>query len=606
MKIIPLLPGSRAIIRVGGCVLSGVVVLVMTTASHGQECVDCHSDTLGALKGSSHHVQGVELNGRHCYACHWEATAEGGVDARYHSGKKSKGAGINLVIWNAGKRPTVFTPQSTALEFQPSLIGTPRERGEIAKITKHCLSCHNDQANDSRPFPGDSNRPRQYAWDGQSVAARYSQQGATTWGKYSTAQTNRKIRVVKSFSAHGNAAANQGGWTAASGYDGDMPITRGGPRAKNVECFDCHNSHGSTTTGVTTSYRTFDGSRGGGLLKQTQAGRGGYRMTYQPSSNQDKSSHNPYNSGAGLCFDCHETAQAGVTPWGYQSTFGAEQPIMGYKDTLRFGPGAKGSTARFAGRHTHTEIASSHLKAGKFLNYSTQGRIDGLCTPCHDPHGVSPTLGDAMPYAIPLLKGTWLASPYREDAPPAIMPTRGAYAGKTGNMAMSWDKGDLKGGTNDGQTPMSYNTDRNTFGEGMYIKETDVQFGGLCLKCHHKEKFTGNRNDLVHRAVKGWGANREHAFPCSKCHQSHNSGLPRLMQTNCLESGPSGLRDSGAAPWFPGKQESGNRVVSQSRVSTSTKKPVKESVVGCHVRRAGNRGNAPASPPVQWNKVNPW
>jgi hypothetical protein len=187
------------------------------------------------------------------------------------------------------------------------------------------------------------------------------------------------------------------------------------------------------------------------------------------------------------------------------------------------------------------------------------------------------------------------------------MPTKGAYAGKAANMAMSWEKGDLKGNTGDVQAAMSYNIDRNTFGEGKYINENDDQFGGLCLKCHRKESFTGNRNDRVHRAVKGWGANKEHAFPCSKCHQAHNSGLSRLMQTSCFESGPPGLRDSGVAPWLAGKKESGKRVVTPSPAPSGGKKAVKEAVVGCHVRRAGNRASGPPdAAPGQWKSVNPW
>jgi hypothetical protein len=601
--------------------LSGVAVsaalvaaLLIPSPVSARECVDCHAASLGAradvvnqMRGSSHHVQGAVLDGRHCYACHWEATADGGVDVRYHSGDRVKGAGVDLVVWSAGKRPTVYTPVSTAVTFQASSLGTPSEREAVAGITRHCLACHSDRNNATAPFAGDPRTPRQYAWDGQSVEARYSQKGTATWGKYSASAGNGKMRVSKAFSAHGNAALNQGGWNAASGYDGDIPVTRGGPGAKNVECFDCHNSHGSRTVAVSTSYRTFDGSRSGGLLKETEKGKGGYRITYKPSSNPDPATPNPYNAGAGLCFDCHENAQAGAAPWGYASTFGAGQAIIGYKDTLHFGSGTKGSTARFANRQTRTGVVSSHLKPGKALSHPALEEIAGLCTPCHDPHGVSPTFGEDMPYALPLLKGTWLTSPYREDAPPATMPTKGAYAGKSGNMSMSWDQGDLKGGPADAQPAMTYNTDRNTFGEGRYIKENEAQFGGLCLKCHRKEGFTGNRSDTVHRAVKGWGANREHAFPCSKCHQPHNSGLPRLMQTSCLESGPTGLRDSAAAPWLSGKKESGNRVVSESPSTGSAKKQVKEAVVGCHVRRAGSRASGPPDASTgQWRSVAPW
>jgi hypothetical protein len=574
-------------------------------------CIDCHATTVGRrsdvmsrMTATSHHVQGVEVTGEHCYACHWEATAEGGIDERYHAGHLAKKPGtekaaeVQLVIWNEGKRPTVYKPFSTAVAYQSSAVGSSNERDEVAKITRHCLGCHNDRNNDTRPFDGDIRTPRHYAWDGQSIASRYSQSGVTSWGKYSTLKGNGKMKVVKALSAHGNAAANQGGWSITTGYDGDIPITRGGSRARNVECYDCHNSHGSMIAGTTSSYRSFDGTYNGGILKETQAGKGGYPINYTPSTNPDLLSQNPYNAGAGLCFDCHESAQAGTTPWGY-STFGADQPIIGYKDTLHFGPGVKGSTNRFAGRQPRTAIAGSHLKTGKLLNYSAHGAIRGLCTPCHDPHGVSPSLGKDMPYALPLLKGGWLTSPYREDAPPTSMPTRGAYAGKSSNMNMSWGKGELKAGAADTIAASSYNTDRNTFGEGRRITENESQFGGLCLGCHGKESFTGNRNDRVHRAVKGWGANREHSFPCSKCHQAHNSGLPRLMQTNCLESGPSGLRDSGAAPWIADKSKP---------LSADTKKNIKEAVVGCHVRRSGKGNSKPSrsNEQTQWKSSSRW
>lgn len=603
-------------------VFPGVVVawLMMASPAFSQECVECHSSSIGSrtavisqMKTNSHHVQGTEITSRHCYACHWESTPDGKIDQRYHADlgsstpDKRVNSAVHLVVWSAGKRPAGYKLFSTAVMYRAAAIGTPSEREEVAKVSSHCLSCHSERNNATTPFEGDQQTPRQYAWDRMSIAARYSQRSTTTWGKYSTAHSNKKQHVVKAFSAHGNAVANQGGWSATNGYDGTIPLTRGRSRAKNIECIDCHNSHGSSVTGGVTSYRTSDGTFNGGLLKETQANKGGYAMNYRPSVNPDINSPNPYNAGAGICFDCHETAQSGATPWGYNSTFGAEQAIMGYKDTPHFSSGVKGSTARFSGRQTRTSIASSHLKAGKFLNYSTRGQINGLCTPCHDPHGVSPTLGDRQHYAVPLLKGTWLASPYREDAPPATMPTKGAYAGKTSNMAMSWDKGELKGSSPDTQAAMSYNTDRNTFGEGKHITESEDQFGGLCLKCHRKESFIGNKGDSVHRAVKGWGANKEHAFPCSKCHQSHNSGLPRLMQTSCLESGPPGLRDSDAAPWFSGKKIGGNRVVSPSSPVAAGKKSPKESVVGCHVRRAGNRASGPPeSSPNRWNGVNPW
>ncbi len=703
-----------------------------------RECISCHIDMASFrgngeadLKGKSHHVQGVALSGKHCYACHWEATADGQINKKYHqdrNGKNDKPT-VHLVVWKAGKRPTAYKPYSTAVIFQPWQISTVEERKEVATITTHCLGCHSDGSNGTLPFAGDKNEPRTYAWDGQSIASRYSQKGITAWGKYSTANSNKKQRVVKSFSAHGNAAANFGGWDTLAGYDGDMPASRGGAAARNVECFDCHNSHGSSITGVTSSYRTADGSFGGGILKETVSGMSGYAMTYTPSINTHSHAKNPFNAGAGLCFDCHETAAAGITPWGYSSTFGARQPIMGYKDSLGFGPGNKGSSSRFSNRQSRETIASSHLKAGKPLSQAVQGQINGLCTPCHDPHGISKTLGERMQYAVPLLKGTWLTSPYREDGPPAALIRKGngdsgaprqddynavnrqasanfgkgestaprdadynevnrdagANFGKGDSGAPRQDdynavnrqasanfgkgestaprdadynevnreaganfgKGDFnktnrdgnanfgKGssgapreidanatnrdfGSNFGRSSssaprepmkgMKYNVDRNTFDGKNRITENEDSFGGICLKCHPKETLKGgSKTGLVHSAVKGWGDNGEHSFPCSKCHQAHNSGLPKLMQTNCFEQGPSGLRENSGLAWLPYKKTEKNPQGDRQQAAAHTTS-TKSKIVGCHVKQFGKSTTTSSenSGTNQWKELTPW
>jgi hypothetical protein len=352
-------------------------------------------------------------------------------------------------------------------------------------------------------------------------------------------------------------------------------------------------------------------------------------MTYSPSYNLDVRSENPYNAGAGLCFDCHETAKTGATPWGYASTFGALMPVMGYKDSSRFGSGGKGSSLRYANRKGRADIVSSHLKAGSFLNYSAEGRINGLCTPCHDPHGVSRTLGEKMPYAVPLLKGAWLTSPYREDGPPAAPVGKGAFAKSdagagrgeardTGDFKLANREASANFGISGAGTPreplagMKYFIDKNTFGEKKWITEDADTFGGLCLQCHAKVKSGGKaKSDQIHRTVNGWGANKEHSFPCSKCHQSHNSGLPRLMQTNCLMSGPAGMGESSGLAWVPDRKgEPSNSVkdTKQPPVASKNKKSTKGEVVGCHVRQFG--GGSAAMPGTrgddQWKEKTQW
>ncbi|GAM09281.1 hypothetical protein OR1_01556 [Geobacter sp. OR-1] len=155
---------------------------------------------------------------------------------------------------------------------------------------------------------------------------------------------------------------------------------------------------------------------------------------------------------------------------------------------------------------------------------------------------------------------------------------------------------------------MQYNVDRNTFGGDNRISENADLFAGICLSCHTKESFAvDSKANLVHRAVKGLGNNKEHSFPCSKCHQSHNSGLPRLMQTNCFQDGPTGLRENSGVPWLPFSAEAtGNKGIEplpgQNGASSKNK------VVGCHVRQFGK-----ASPQAtksgesgEWNRVTTW
>jgi len=699
-----------------------LLTLLFTSSAFAESCLKCHDSILKQFQANSHHIQGVETSDRHCYACHWEATADGKVNSNHHSKDKS----VDLVVWINGKRPVDYIAGKTAVSFTPIAIGGKDERNMVAGITVHCLSCHNDDSLKSVPFAGDPNSPAKYAWDRESIASKYSSKKTTAWGKYSTAASNRKMQITKAFSAHGNAPINEGGWEAIIGYDGDMPLTRGGSSARNVECFDCHNSHGSTVSGVTASYPSFDKNSNGGIIKQTSSGQSGYKTDYQPSINSYSKSKNPFNSGAGLCFDCHETASPGVTPWGYNTTFGATKPIMGYKDTAGFADGLKGSSGKFGKKAGRGEISSSHLKAGTPLQYEAEVQINGLCTPCHDPHGISRTLGDKMAYAVPLLKGSWLTSPYKEDGPPDRVPVRkrsgidgdsefnnvnrnsgsnlsanpeynrvnrdagsnfnqvnrdagSNFAKDTDYNRVNRDAGSnfnqvnrdsgsnfnqvnrdsgsnfnqvnrdagsnfnqvnrdsgsnfnqvnkdsgsnitktaakadreldanstnrdansnfAKSGSGAPREPMQgmqYHMDRNTFGDNKWITEDDTKFAGICLKCHTKENLTGTAQSAsVHKTVKGWGNNKEHSFPCSKCHQAHNSGLPRLMQTNCFENSPPGLRESSAASWLPGNKDAQPAGNSDSSARN----------VGCHVKQFGKAGSSPEN--SKWREISPW
>ncbi|KAF0217900.1 MAG: high-molecular-weight cytochrome [Geobacteraceae bacterium] len=555
-----------------------------------RDCTKCHAgaigkrmDIVGQMKGVSHHVQrpSGEIKNTDCYQCHWESTSHGLIDLTYHTGynyrtyTSVKNDPVDLVLWQPGAsqtvgvRPTNYKLYSTATTFLASSMSADNAaaRTEAGKINNHCISCHSDQNNDNNAiFEGDCRTPRQYAWDAQSIAARYSQTGTTRWGKYNSSSNQnvtRKDKVVKAFSAHGNAVNNAGGFNSYSGLNGTIPNTRGG--ARNVQCFDCHSSHGSQVVGTTSSYITFNGTRNGGNLKETQQGKGGYLMSYKAAPNPNPGDINPYSAGAGQCFDCHLNQNSGVTPWGYDSTFDAEKPILGYRDSTRFGQANDTAVMlRSTGFKSTRTMQGGHMKASNGgVTRTPEQTIDGLCTPCHDPHGVSPSLGAKQEYAVPLLKGTWLSSPYREDDPPPYPFGPNARGNGWGQRVYNYPEGYQQSTPAPGYVSpvVNYNIDRNTFGASGRVTEDVTNFAGLCIQCHTQQKLTGGSQtqwkglDRVHRTVKGWGGNNEHAYTCSKCHAPHTAGLPRLMITNCLDGKHRGKRVAGGQPWKPALQD---------------------------------------------------
>jgi hypothetical protein len=503
--------------------------------------------------GNSHHIQGTTVEGVHCYECHWEADGNGLI-TDYHESNVS-GSPVDVVIYGDGARPSTYDLNS-AIRYTAD--GT---RVQIKKLNNHCIGCHRDENNSTAPFANDSKTPSEYAWDGSSIGERYSQFGTTTWGKYTEIGGGRGTgkNQTKAYSAHGNAINNEGGWDTEETW----PNTRGG--TENVTCFDCHNSHGSSVSGVTTSYTS--AATNGGILKDTQDGRGGYETTYQPVAGGSATDKNVYNAGADICFDCHMNADVGdwvwlpdQRPWGYNATFGATQPILGFYDNPYFGPSGmlnkSGTEQRYSYKSNLTN-KGGHLRASYSLSGSVSEPINGLCTPCHDPHGVSTTLDQE--YAVPLLKGTWMTSLYKQDATQEDATLSGVVSGSR--------RGGLSG---DPLPPPGYHIDQNTFKNYKYnstlsMTETVDQFGGLCLRCHSQNaidpdlKNTWKSMDRIHDTVKGWGANKKHFFSCSKCHSPHNTRLPRLMITNCLDYRHRGRVTSGGEPLMYTGYGSGGR-----------------------------------------------
>ncbi|RII26177.1 MAG: hypothetical protein CXR31_10750 [Geobacter sp.] len=514
--------------------------------------------------GNSHHLQGGTVTDQQCYQCHWEANSDGTVNVKYHGGSLKTGSTVDLVVYQAGARPTSV---SAATFISYSAAGT---RHDMDKLNNVCLGCHSSASDTATPF-GDGKTPKQYAWDGRSVDERYSQTGTTPWGKMSGNNTTPKASVTKAFSAHGNAASNQQGF-AHNTLDAATEAWTNSTGTGKVLCYDCHNSHGSKVAGVTSSYSSATGRKHGAILKDTTAGQAGYSVTYKPAAGGSTADKNVYNPGAGLCFDCHQTASAGTTPWGY-GTYGASKAILGYWDTPYFG--AAGGTFPSTQRYTYkagtanakNANAGGHFGASTTLDNPPDAahQIGGLCTPCHDPHGVTKntTLVSDQNYAVPLLKGTWVTSFYQEDRTPsttnekrgggskqAIMPGGSIPAYHIDQNTLQANKASVAQNSTDTNLAWTWGTNGTSLNT-----LTDAQFAGLCTNCHSKANLAPKAGQNVvpdawksrsriHGTVEGWAttnatndknaSNAVHAYTCSKCHTPHNYRLPRLMVTNCL------------------------------------------------------------------------
>ncbi|CAG0926530.1 hypothetical protein RHDC3_00070 [Rhodocyclaceae bacterium] len=634
------------------------------TGTYKPTCIGCHSGEVGGrtavapqFAGESHHIQGVAMSNSYCYPCHMEASNSAGVvNATYHDRTASKP--VDLVIWGAGARGAVFTKYTAA-----GSTTLTRKRAEYAKINNHCLGCHSTKNDATQPFSaaGDTRTPKTYAWDDRSIFNRYSSTATTPWGKITGNNTVTKT-LNKAYSAHGSATTNQRGWAVGNGTNGET-YTNTANGTVNVLCYDCHNSHGTTASGVMSSYSSATGRNKGGILKTTTSGVGGYTADYIPAAGGDAAppNKNAYNPGAALCFDCHNNRTASTTaPWGYNSTFGAASPIYGYHDKPYFGNYSTfGATLTYPFKAAIGTNKGGHFGAYSSLTTTAARPINGLCTPCHDPHGVSKNTAKISnrAYGVPLLKGTWVTSPYKQDTAPAN--TNEARGG-----------GNRKSALNVGSTP-GYKLDQNTMGiasgapraswtfpgtPNTQQSSTAAEFAGLCTGCHAEAALKNtapasadNWKSMgrIHNTVKGWATtgggnagNAVHAFTCSKCHAPHNSYLPRLLVTNCLDvkhrgrvastgsmttvlgqnsgsSGgglgrfPQGGGGTGSRPettagkWFFGK---GVEVGSRTAATVVT-----ESQTHCH-QTATSGGTPPADGPPPssgynqqyWNNRSPW
>jgi predicted CxxxxCH...CXXCH cytochrome family protein len=533
----------------------------------GGDCLDCHMaggsptnsgrrDIVASFAKKSHHVKATTVSSRTCAMCHAEANVDGSMNSAYHN---TAGKAVVLNVWNSAfTQGTGIAALMAGRSFVRYTSGYGSSAGmavsNATRLNAVCLSCHNRVNADSTPFrsSGDLAKPTAYAWTSNtSIEARYNAAGTTTYSKYSPTTNNVVPQVNKSYSPHGNPDANQRDVAKVRNWADDKTATQ-----PQVACFDCHNSHGSRVgsfnTKALTSYSSAVGGYKGGIMKEYTTSSSSYTIKkYMPT---ELTTGKPYSASSAACFDCHLGDNANAPK--KMTSFNNKSSIEGYYDAGRWQVADRWvgsfayksiSTATAGnGKNKNGRQAGGHFGASSNLTNAASKTIDGRCVVCHDPHGVVPSTSNAA-YRLPALKGTWMTSPYKEDAAatqgsvndtnaqgsrwnvartfrPARFTPRfnynnppivgGGYGGGTANS--DWSNGGTGG--------YGYYIDDNTFGttttfatsgtaihdvatsrKGVYFKYTnwstasgfgsnvvkritqnDTQFGGLCLSCHSK------------------------------------------------------------------------------------------------------------------------
>ena len=448
-------------------------------------CIVCHASAQGASPArrqvtgaagdfmeATHHmtnyvdnttdgaVQNVD-----CSKCHWEGwlstdsgfpvNSAGKTNPAYHYADQSNNATakyVQLRVWSTTTPPTAYSnlAAGTATEWRNDAVWNSATNA--INLNRHCLGCHSSTIGAATPF-SDGRSPRVRAWDNVDIGTKYLRNNAANTVKthqYSNTTYNVVPPLNKALSPHFDLLNNQRGVGTNVAWANDDAAGASNTATGSVACFDCHNSHSSQVVGTTAlplvSYADNASLNAGlanvnlgGLLKKTVSGEGGYSTTYTPTANATMN----WGAGSAMCFDCHVGSTAGGTPPKTYTSFGrtATQLVAGYYDPVQWrtglaaGQGVWDNTLTWRGSFPFKDnvIKVTHFKNDSFiraLQTAPTTQLNGLCSRCHDPHGVTTNTAQVSNanYGSPALKGTWMTSPYFEDRP-----------GERYNSTVSWN-----------------------------------------------------------------------------------------------------------------------------------------------------------------------
>ena len=248
---------------------------------------------------------------------------------------------------------------------------TPVLYTDAASVNEACLSCHDGGgqtfANNPEPPPN-----IEAMWPNSDGPAP----GTTMYNKYAdsgglSTLPNTVPQLTKSYSPHRDVAINQ----AKEEMGGTV-----------VGCLECHPAHSSNfASSVSTN---------------TNIGNPKNVMLYSNAGAYTVEEH--------LCWGCHP--DDGFDYYGDNGSGGNWQGL--WSNTKIVAPYKSGYP--FMSSHFYSSLSASWNASG----IPSGTRNDMVhCSTCHTVHGVDPGEAD-LEFRVPILRGTWLTSPYKEDRAP--------------------------------------------------------------------------------------------------------------------------------------------------------------------------------------------
>ncbi|MFC1855036.1 MopE-related protein [Thermodesulfobacteriota bacterium] len=420
----------------------------------GTDCKTCHG-TGGSAVGSTNNRRNIEtdfmLTYQHGYK--WDNGSFAALDCELcHFLDNHTGNTVQLKVWTT-------TTAYTSIDYNA---------GNLPSMNGVCTSCHGD---------GTTGKGLVNSGTPSDINARWSNTGTTSYSKYADGGAgtfpNVVPQITKAYSPHANQGNNRSKDEATAANNNGTAV---------IACLECHPAHGSAL----------------GSGTNVTMGTGGI-MLYDNSG--------VYTTEESLCWGCHPR---GMDYYGDGRNAG---------DTADMDWSGDWNESLVVYKQGY-DFLSSHFYPSKnggvtWTNGVPSGtRSSVYCSTCHNPHGVASTDTD-FAYRVPILRGTWLTSPYKEDRAPGSVSTAVYNSGSDTfgplprTVFAKYQSDTASGGGYSSSHTSGYGgffIDKNTFGNNIFITETESKFGGLCLTCHLKTSLeladSGGRNWTGHSAVK--------------------------------------------------------------------------------------------------------